>query len=58
MLPCHHLNRTTFSGYSLCKLAYQTSTKTRDDFTTTNILRKLIKSNKDIVNDYQDILNR
>ena len=58
MRPCHRLNRTTFSGYTLCQWIPPTSNTTRDYFTTTDILRRLVKSNRDLLDEYQDILNR
>jgi hypothetical protein len=58
MHPCHRLNRTTFSGYALCQWTYQTLNSTYNYLTTTDLLRRLIKSNKDLLDEYQDILER
>lgn len=56
--PCNRLKRTTFSGYSSCYDALKDFNTVKDYFSTTNTLRKLIKSNKDILNDCQEILDR
>ena len=58
MRPCHRLNRTTFSGYALCQWAHQTLTTTRDYMSTTDSLRTLVKSNRDILDEFQDTLDR
>jgi SNF2 family DNA or RNA helicase len=58
MSPCHYLNRTTFSGYTLCQQAHQILNTTRSYFTTTDILRSLIKSNRERFDEYQDLFNR
>ncbi len=58
MRPCNRLRRTTFSGYSSCYDIYKELNTIKDYFSTTNTLRKLVKSNKDILNDYQEILDR
>ncbi len=50
MRPCHHVNRTTFSGYALCH--------TRNYLTTTDILQRLVKLNQEILDEYQDRFNR
>jgi SNF2 family DNA or RNA helicase len=52
--PCRRLNRTTFSGYALC----QSLTTTRDYMSTTDILRRLIKTDNDRLNEYQDTIDR
>lgn len=58
MRPCNRLKRTTFSGYTSCYDIQKELNTIKDYFSTTNTLRKLIKSNKDILNDNQDILDR
>jgi hypothetical protein len=58
MRPCNRLKRTTFSGYASCSDVHKELNMIKDYFSTTNTLRKLTKSNKDILNDYQEILDR
>jgi hypothetical protein len=58
MRPCNRLRRTTFSGYASCYDIHKELNTIKDYFSTTNTLQKLIKSNKDILHDYQDILDR
>ncbi|CAF1168843.1 unnamed protein product [Rotaria sordida] len=58
MRPCHRLNRTTFSGYALCQYVHESLTTTQDFMSTTDTLRKLIKTNREILDEYRDILNR
>ncbi|CAF1172785.1 unnamed protein product [Rotaria sordida] len=58
MRPCNNQRRTTFSGYTLCHDVHKQLNTIKDYFSTTNTLQKLIKSNKDILNDFQDILDR
>ncbi|CAF0862550.1 unnamed protein product [Rotaria sp. Silwood1] len=58
MRPCNNQRRTTFSGYASCHDIHRRLNTIKDYFSTTNTLRKLIKSNKDILNNFQDILDR
>ena len=58
MQPCHPLNRTTFSGYTLCQSAHHLLTTTKDYMSNTDSLRLLIKTNKKRIDDYQDIFDR
>jgi hypothetical protein len=58
MRPCNRLRRTTFSGYTSCQYVHIESNTIKDYFSTTNTLRRLIKSNKEILIDHQDILDR
>ena len=58
MSPCHVGNRTTFSGYVLCQRTHEPLRTTRNYMSATSILRKLIKSNREILNEYRDILDR
>ncbi|CAF1240413.1 unnamed protein product [Adineta steineri] len=58
MNSCSSLNRTTFSGYALCQEAHQPLTTIRKYMSVTDVLRILIKSNRELLDDYQDILNR
>ncbi|CAF4115609.1 unnamed protein product, partial [Rotaria sp. Silwood1] len=57
MRPCHRFNRTTFSGYALCQQVYESLTKTQDYMSTTDTLRQLIKTNREVLDEYRDILN-
>lgn len=54
MHPCHELNRTTFSGYASCQRVHQN----QDYMSITDTLRNLTKTNREIFDDCQDILNR
>ncbi|CAF0978049.1 unnamed protein product [Adineta steineri] len=58
MSSCNRLKRTTFSGYTSCHDIYKELNTIKDYFSTTNTLQQLIKSNKDILTDYQHILDR
>ncbi|CAF4789948.1 unnamed protein product [Rotaria sp. Silwood1] len=58
MRPCHRFNRITFSGYALCQQVYESLTKTQDYMSTTDTLRQLIKTNREVLDEYRDILNR
>lgn len=58
MRPCLIQQRTTFSGYASCQDVHKQWNTLRDYFSTTNTLRTLMKSNKDIFHDFKDILNR
>jgi hypothetical protein len=58
MRPCNHLRRTTFSGYSSCHDIHKELNTIKDYCSSTNTLRRLIKTNKECLNDYQDVLDR
>jgi hypothetical protein len=58
MRPCYRLNRTTFSGYALCQWTHDPIITTRDYMSTTDTLRTLIKSNKEILDEYRQTLDR
>ncbi|CAF2050843.1 unnamed protein product [Rotaria magnacalcarata] len=58
MRPCNNLRRTTFSGFASCQDVHRQLNTVKDYFSTTDTLRKSIKSNKDILIDAQDILHR
>ncbi|CAF2544118.1 unnamed protein product [Rotaria sp. Silwood2] len=58
MRPCHRLNRTTFSGYALCQQVHEPLITTQDYMSMSDILRTLIKTNREILDEYRDILNR
>lgn len=58
MRPCLNQRRTTFSGYASCRDVHKQLNTIKDYFSTTNALRNLIRSSKDILNDFQEILDR
>ena len=58
MRPCNQSKRSTFSGYVSCQDVHKQLNTIKDYFFMTHALRRLIKSNKDIVNDYRAILDR
>lgn len=58
MRPCHSINGTTFNGYALCQQVNEPLSRGQDYFSRTETLRQLIKTNRDILEDYQDKFNR
>ena len=58
MQVCNPLRRRTFSGYAFCADVHHSLNTSKDYFSTSTTLQQLIRSNKDILNDLQEILDR
>lgn len=58
MQACNPFRRRTFSGYTFCTDVHHSLNTSKDYFSTSNTLRQLIRSNKDILHDLQEILDR
>ena len=56
--PCDSSYRTTFNGYAACQRINQQCRTSQEYLSVSNILRSMIKSNRDILLDYQPILHQ
>jgi hypothetical protein len=59
MQPCQSINRTTFSGYATCqRIVHDRSKERYEPLSMTDVLDSLIRSTRDILDDYRPIHDR